>query len=133
MKNIINGTVLTKRDGSFKAYQYKRDGVVIRTGRKLYSTAFLYGVGQDELAEKRKAAGCFYHGRGEFTFGKSPCSSRSKYWNHEIFTVVWDEVSRAELAEIEYAAIDAAESRAELAECARQGVPINENGTPFSF
>ena len=62
MTETMTGKVITKKDGSFKAYQYSFNGKVIRTGKRFYQTAFIYGRNQDELAAKRKANGEWYCG-----------------------------------------------------------------------
>ena len=89
MKEIMSGKVLTKKDGTFKAYQYSFNGKVIRTGKRFYESAFIYGRNQDELAAQRKANGEWYCGRLEWTFGKTP--TWSKHWDYEKFVIQWED------------------------------------------
>lgn len=88
MKETLTGKVLTKKDGSFKAYQYSFNGKVIRTGKRFYQTAFIYGRNQDELAAQRKANGEWYCGQFVWTFGKTP--TWSKHWEYEKFVIQWE-------------------------------------------
>jgi len=85
----MTAKVLTKKDGSFKAYQYSFNGEVIRTGKRFYQTAFIYGRNQDELAAQRKANREYKAGRFEWTFGKTP--TWAKYWDYEKFIIQWEE------------------------------------------
>ena len=90
MTETMTGKVITKKDGSFKAYQYSFNGKVIRTGKRFYQTAFIYGRNQDELAAKRKANGEWYCGRLDWSFGKNP-SEWSKFWDYEKFVIEWED------------------------------------------
>ena len=71
MQNIITGKVLTKKDGSFKAFQYELDGQVLRKSHRFYPMAFDYG-------------------KGGWTFGKNPNSNLANRFGYEAYQVVWD-------------------------------------------
>ncbi len=55
MKNIITGKVLTKKDGSFKTFQYELDGKVLRKSHRFYPRAFDYGKGGWTLGRTQTA------------------------------------------------------------------------------
>jgi hypothetical protein len=57
MKNIITGKVLTKRDGSFKTFQYELNGEVLRKSHREYGSGWSYEV---------------YERSTHWTFGKKP-------------------------------------------------------------
>ena len=79
MKNIITGKVLTKRDGSFKTFQYELNGEVLRKSNRQYGSGWLYSfVNQSE----------------HWTFGKRPdsyLSNRHPNVNATTqFPVIWE-------------------------------------------
>ena len=74
----VTGKVLTKRDGSFKTFQYEQNGEVLRKSHREYGSAWSYE---------------FYEQPKHWTFGKKPDSF---YANHDNVTrttqwpVVWE-------------------------------------------
>lgn len=71
MNKQITGKVLTKRDGSFKTFQYELDGEVLRKSHRFYPNGFNYG-------------------KGGWTFGKAPNSDLANRFPVEVYRVVWD-------------------------------------------
>jgi len=64
MKNIIRGKVLTKRDGSFKTFQYELNGEVLRKSNRQYGSGWLYSfVNQSEHWTFGKRADSYYANR----------------------------------------------------------------------
>ena len=82
----VTGKVLTKRDGSFKTFQYDINGKVLRKSRREYSSAWHYLL---SLPSNYR----FSEQREHWTFGKKPDSF---YANHSYvhrttqFPVVWE-------------------------------------------
>jgi hypothetical protein len=77
-KLYVTGKVLTKRDGSFKTFQYDINGKVLRKSRREYSSAWHY-----RFSEQRE----------HWTFGKKPDSFYANHSNvHRTtqFPVVWE-------------------------------------------
>ena len=66
----ITRKVLTKRDGTFKAFQYEVDGKIIRKSKKEYNTGWRY-----ILHKFGEPSSHFDH----WTFGKRPDSFFSKH------------------------------------------------------
>ena len=87
MKNIITGKVLTKRDGSFKTFQYELNGEVLRKSHREYGSGWRYSF-VDHTAEgwERRS--------NHWTFGKRPdsyLSNRHPNVNATTqFPVVWE-------------------------------------------
>ena len=84
----VTGKVLTKRDGSFKTFQYEQNGEVLRKSHREYGSAWSYEFYSDyDLQAVRKQRG------NHWTFGKKPDSF---YANHDNVTrttqwpVVWE-------------------------------------------
>jgi hypothetical protein len=86
MKNIITGKVLTKRDGSFKTFQYKLNGEVLRKSHREYGSGWRYSFVNQ--SDRQPSSG--YH----WTFGKRPDSYLSnRHPNVKAttqFPVVWE-------------------------------------------
>ena len=86
MKNIITGKVLTKRDGSFKTFQYELNGEVLRKSNRQYGSGWRYSFVNQ--SDRQPSSG--YH----WTFGKR---ADSYYANRHPnvktttqFPVVWE-------------------------------------------
>ena len=86
MKNIITGKVLTKRDGSFKTFQYELNGEVLRKSHREYGSGWRYSFVNQ--SDRQPSSG--YH----WTFGKRPDSYLSnRHPNVKAttqFPVVWE-------------------------------------------
>jgi hypothetical protein len=87
MKNIITGKVLTKRDGSFKTFQYELNGELLRKSHREYGSGFQY-VFWTAPSERENGLD-----RSHWTFGRK---ADSFYSNHSDiktttqFPVVWE-------------------------------------------
>lgn len=77
MDKVITGKVMTKRDGSFKGFQYELDGKVLRKSHRFYPNGFQYGENTGKL-------------NGGWSFGKRPDSSLERRFGVEVYRVVWD-------------------------------------------
>ena len=78
MKNIITGKVLTKRDGSFKTFQYEVDGKVLRKSHREYGSGWRYD---------------FTDNTQHWSFGKKPDRFYvNSFWQKSTtqFPVVWE-------------------------------------------
>jgi len=88
MKNIITGKVLTKRDGSFKTFQYELNGEVLRKSNRQYGSGWSYEFYADyDLQAVRKQRG------NHWTFGKKPDSwyaNHNKVKRTTQFPVIWE-------------------------------------------
>ena len=84
MKNIITGKVLTKRDGSFKTFQYELNGEVLRKSHREYGSGWRYHSNKPLL----QAVGDSY--KNSFSFGKTADSQRSRFMAVTQYPVVWE-------------------------------------------
>lgn len=74
----VTGKVLTKRDGSFKTFQYEMNGKVLRKSHREYGSVWSYD---------------FYEQPNHYTFGKKPDSFYANHDNNLRTTqwpVVWE-------------------------------------------
>jgi hypothetical protein len=84
MKNTITGKVLTKRDGSFKTFQYELNGEVLRKSPRYYGAGWRYHSKEPLL----QAVGDSY--KSSYSFGKTADSQRSRFMAVTKFPVIWE-------------------------------------------
>jgi hypothetical protein len=80
MDKVITGKVMTKRDGSFKGFQYELDGKVLRKSHRFYPNGFHYAPGINGQSYKT------------WSFGGKPCNVCCKNFNqsYKAIPVIWD-------------------------------------------